>query len=83
MAKLAGMRPLETWGGSKSYAVASGQAAIERLRRTGATAGFEFAANEAESERIFSRFAELLEQKYKVNGSIAIVHRYAGGIAVK
>jgi ubiquinone/menaquinone biosynthesis C-methylase UbiE len=81
--KLAGMRPLETWGGSKSYAVASGQAAIERLRRTGAAAGFEFAANEAESEWIFSRFAELLEQKYKVNGSIAIVHRYAGGIALK
>jgi ubiquinone/menaquinone biosynthesis C-methylase UbiE len=81
--KLAGLRPVETWGGSKAYTVETGRDAIERLHRTGAAAGFEFAANEAESEQIFNRFSEILEQKYKVNGHIAIIHRYAGGIAVK
>jgi ubiquinone/menaquinone biosynthesis C-methylase UbiE len=81
--RLAGLRPVHTWGASKAYAVESGVEAIERLRATGAAAGFEYAANEADSEAIFKRFAEILEQKHKRNGKIALIHRYAGGIAVK
>ena len=81
--RLAGLKPLDVWGGSKSYKVESGEKAIARLRATGAAAGFEYAAAEPDSEEIFRRFAEILEEKYMRNGSIPITHRYLGGIAVK
>lgn len=81
--RLAKLKPAKAWGASKSYTVGGGKAAIEKLRATGAAAGFEYAANESESEAVFMRFAEIMEQKYKRNGSIAIIHRYAGGIGVK
>jgi len=81
--RLAGLRPLETWGGNKTYTVDSGVKAIQRLRATGAAAGFEYAAADADSDAIFERFADILEDKYKQNGYIPITHRYLGGIAVK
>jgi ubiquinone/menaquinone biosynthesis C-methylase UbiE len=81
--KLAGLKPQIVWGGSKSYYVESGAKAIEKLRATGAAAGFEYAAKAEDSDAIFSRFAQILEQKYKVNGRIEIIHRYLGGIAAK
>lgn len=80
---LAGLRPQAVWGSSKSYDVQSGPEAVERLRATGAAAGFEYAAASDASDAIYKRFAEILEQKYKVDGRIAITHRYAGGIGVK
>lgn len=81
--RLSGLKPVEVWGGSKSYPVENGIHAIEKLRSTGAAAGFEYASNEADSEDIFNRFAQILEAKYAVNGQIQIMHRYLGGIAVK
>lgn len=81
--KLAGLSPRTSWGASKSYEVESGIQAIEKLRATGAAAGFEYAADPADADAVFSRFAEILEQKYKVNGRITVTHRYLGGIAVK
>lgn len=81
--KLAGLRPLDVWADSKSYKVENGEKAIERLRATGAAAGFEYAAAEPDSEEIFRRFAHILEQKYMQDGCIPITHRYLGGIAVK
>lgn len=81
--KLAGLNPSIVWGGSKSYDAVSGVKAIERLRATGAAAGFEYASNEMDSDEIFSRFAEILEQKYRRKGHIPITHRYLGGIAIK
>ena len=81
--RLAGLRPEAVWGGSKTYTVETGAAAIERLRATGAAAGFEYAAAEPDSDEIFRRFAEILEQKYLRDGGIPITHRYLGGIAVK
>lgn len=81
--RLAGLKSVKTWGGSKPYEVDSGVKAIERLRATGAAAGFEYAATPENSEMIFERFAEILEQKYKHDGRIPIIHRYLGGIAVK
>ena len=81
--RLAGLRPLDVWGGSKFYKVESGEKAIARLRATGAAAGFEYAAAEPDSEEIFRRFAEILEDKYMQDGYIPITHRYLGGIAVK
>ena len=81
--RLAGLKPSTVWGGSKSYTAESGIKAIERLRATGAAAGFEYASNDESSEEIFSRFAEILEQKYMSDNGIPITHRYLGGIAVK
>lgn len=81
--RLAGLKPSKVWGGSKSYQVDSGIKAIERLRATGAAAGFEYAAKPEDSEMIFNRFAEILERKYQRDGHIPIIHRYLGGIAVK
>ena len=81
--RLAGLKPLDVWGGSKSYKVESGIKAIERLRATGAAAGFEYAAADADSEAVFRRFAEILEQKYLHDGHLSIIHRYLGGVAVK
>jgi ubiquinone/menaquinone biosynthesis C-methylase UbiE len=81
--RMAGLKPSTVWGGSKSYTAESGIKAIERLRATGAAAGFEYASNNESSEEIFSRFAEILEQKYMSDNGIPITHRYLGGIAVK
>ena len=81
--RLAGLKPTTLFAGDKSYDVASGTEAIDRLKATGAAAGFEYASTPANTEEIDQRFAEILEQKYSRNGSIAITHRYLGGIAVK
>jgi ubiquinone/menaquinone biosynthesis C-methylase UbiE len=81
--RLAGLKPTSLWGGSKSYTVDSGKAAIERLRATGGAAGFEYASREDDSDEIFERFAEILEQKYMKDGQVAVTHRYLGGIAIK
>jgi ubiquinone/menaquinone biosynthesis C-methylase UbiE len=81
--RLAGLKPLIVWGGSKSFEVDRGIQAIERMQATGAAAGFEYAAAEEDSEEIFHRFAEILEQKYRVKGHIPIIHRYLGGIAIR
>jgi ubiquinone/menaquinone biosynthesis C-methylase UbiE len=81
--RLAGLKPEVLYGGSKSYEVQSGRQAIERLRATGAAAGFEYASKDENTDEIFTRFAEILEQKYRRNGRLPIIHRYLGGIAVK
>lgn len=81
--RIAGLKPMSIWGGSKSYQVDSGKAAIERLRATGGAAGFEYASKDADADEIFDRFAEILEQKYMKDGQVTVTHRYLGGIAVK
>lgn len=81
--RMAGLRPVSLWGGSKSYQVDSGKAAIERLRATGGAAGFEYASKDADADEIFDRFSEILEQKYMKDGQLAVTHRYLGGIAIK
>jgi hypothetical protein len=81
--RLAGLRPLDIWQGKKTYTVDSGQTAIERLRSTGAAAGFEYAAKPEYEQKIFERFAQILEQKYLRDGKITITHRYLAGIAIK
>ena len=81
--RLLGFKPIKYWGGEKSYVVANGTKAIERLRATGGAAGFEYAANDEDSEQIFNRFAEIVEKKYLKPDGITITHRYLGGIATK
>lgn len=74
--KLARLKVTARNDGEKSYAVATGHEAIARLRATGAAAGFEYAADEADSQMIFDRFAEIIEQKHQTTLGINIVHRY-------
>ena len=81
--RMLNMKPLYLGNGNKSYTVESGQAAIERLRATGAAAGFEYAANAEDQEQISHRFAEIIEQKYMKNNGITVTHRYLTGIAEK
>lgn len=81
--RAAGLKSVWSDKGSKSYFVTSGQEAIERLRVTGAAAGFEYACDEDSGGEVFGRFAEIIEDKYMRGGKIEIVHRYLAGIGVK
>jgi len=83
MLGLLNMKVLHAADGSKSYNVESGRAAIERLRATGAAAGFEYACGEEDAEEIFGRFAEIIEEKHMTDEGIAVTHRYLAGIAQK
>ncbi len=76
LARLAGLRILERADGEKRYRAANGQEAIRRLQDTGAAAGFEYAASEADSPEIFARFAEIINERYNKGRGIDIVHRY-------
>lgn len=68
--------------GSKSYHVPDGRSAVERLRATGAAAGFEFACDASDQEAIFSRFAQLIDAQ-RAAESIAITHRWLAVVGVK
>jgi SAM-dependent methyltransferase len=81
--RAAGLTPVRGWNGKKRYTAADGTEAIERLRATGAAAGFEYAAGENESPEIFARFAEILDHRCAGSGGIPIIHRYLAGIASK
>jgi len=74
--RAAGLSVSDAWGGRHTYTVPSGEAAIERLRATGAAAGFEFAAGAAEQEVVYARFAEILEGKYGGADGIPLTHRF-------
>ncbi len=81
--RLAGLKPVKLWDGNKSYYVNSGAEAIDRLQRTGAAAGFEYAAGDNDNKLIFERFGKIIEDKFMNNGQITVTHRYLGGIASK
>lgn len=82
MLRTAGLRPRETFAGARSWTAASGEAALARLRATGAAAGFELACAPADAPATFRRFAEVLEARARP-GPVAITHRYAGAIGVR
>ncbi|WP_161488143.1 class I SAM-dependent methyltransferase [Sedimentisphaera cyanobacteriorum] len=79
--RISGLTKIYSSQGSKTYYARSGKEAIDRLTVTGAAAGFEYACRPEDKDQIYSRFAELIEEKYK--DEIPIVHRYLSGIAVK
>ncbi|MFO7907953.1 MAG: methyltransferase domain-containing protein [Pirellulaceae bacterium] len=70
MFRLLGLKTLYSDNGSKSYTVENGKAAIDRLRATGAAAGFEYASDEKDAEAIFNRFAQIVEDKCISGGRI-------------
>lgn len=80
--RLAGLKPLHSASGSRKYLVSSGRDAIERLRSTGAAAGFEFAAG-GDDKELFDRFAKILEERYGTTQGVPIIHRYIEAIAYK
>jgi hypothetical protein len=63
--------------------VPDGKSAIARLQANGAAAGFEYAAKPEYQDRVFDRFAQILEDKYRRDGLITVTHRYYAGIARK
>jgi hypothetical protein len=81
--RLAGLRPLRCWGGSRAFKVPDGRAALDRLLATGAGAGFEHAADPARRDEIFERFIRIVEERRRGPSGVRIVHRYLAGIAVK
>jgi SAM-dependent methyltransferase len=70
------------WDGRREFRFASGGEALEKLLATGAAAGFEFAASQAESAGLFSRFAEILERQSPGPGA-RIRHRYLAAVGTK
>jgi len=81
--RAAGLAMRSTWDGAHTYHASDGQAALARLTATGAAAGFEFAADEANHDAVFSRFAEIMEQRYQGQSGIPITHRYLGAVGQK
>lgn len=71
-----GLRVVWSCDGSQTYTCRDGRSAIERLTATGAAAGFEFAAQDEHRERIFARFAEIIEDLYGTPDGVPITHRY-------
>ena len=80
--RILGLKPNYLASGKRTFNVDSGAAAIEKLRTTGAAAGFEYAAEDADSSEIYDRFAQIIEQKYP-DKNIPVTHRYLTGIATK
>ncbi len=76
MMRMCNLAVLHQSDGAKAYLVPDGRAAVARLTATGAAAGFEFACSPADRERIFDRFAELLDQRYRWRTGVPITHRY-------
>lgn len=79
----AGVGVQACWGGARGYTVPDGRAAIDRLMATGAAAGFEFAAAEADRDAVFARFAEVLQERLAGAGGVRITHRYLAAVGVK
>lgn len=76
LCRVAGLGVTHRWDGSKTYVVEDGWAAIERLRATGAAAGFEFAATDASAEQVFARFAKLMTERFATSEGVPVTHRY-------
>jgi ubiquinone/menaquinone biosynthesis C-methylase UbiE len=68
--------------GARAYHAPDGQAALARLRATGAAAGFEFAASPEQTDTVFGRFAEIIKDDC-APGPVRIVHRYLWALGVR
>ena len=80
--RIAGLGVTARGDGKRSYSAADGQAALVRLRATGAAAGFEFAATAERSQAVFDRFAEIIQADC-APGTVRIVHRYLWALGVR
>lgn len=77
----AGLSTVWREDGQRTFLMGSGEAAIGRLRRTGAAAGFEFAASAPQQERVYRWFAQELERRW--GSRIPVTHRYLAAVARK
>lgn len=80
--RLAGLGVAARGDGARTYAVDDGQAALARLRATGAAAGFELAASSEQTRTVFDRFAEIIQADC-APGPVRIVHRYLWALGVR
>jgi len=81
--RLCGLRVRRSWKGSRSYHARDGSDAISRLTATGAGAGFEFACTDESRERIFERFARIIEERRGGERGVRITHRFLAAVAEK
>ena len=79
--RLLGLKPLTLYGGHKSYTTDSGAQAVKKLRATGAAAGFENMVAHQHQTQLFTRLAEIMDDKLLKDNKIKITHRYLAGIA--
>ena len=80
--RFVGLGVTTRFDGSRTYHVPDGRAAIDRLRETGAAAGFEFATRDDLHEAVYDRFAEIMDRKRSADG-VAITHRYLAVVGTK
>ena len=80
--RLAGLGVSAHGDGNRSYSAPDGHAALDRLRATGAAAGFEFAAGAEHTQAVFDRFAEIIQADC-APGAVRIVHRYLWALGVR
>lgn len=83
MMRLSGLRVQKHWQGRRSYHVADGVSAIDRLTRTGAAAGFEYAVSDEDRQDVYARFAEIIENRYRETQGVRITHRYIAAVGTK
>jgi len=83
MMRASGLAVRCAYGGAKTYLADDGRSAIARLTATGAAAGFEFAARPRDHDAIFSRFAQILDDRHRTARGVPITHRYLAAVGQK
>jgi len=78
-----GLAVRAAWDGSERFFVPDGRSAIARLTATGAAAGFEFAAAESDRDEVFAAFARIMDERFRTDEGVAIVHRYLAAVGSK
>ena len=53
------------------------------MRATGAAAGFEFAADAEDTDAVFARFAEVMEELYGTPDGVPVTHRWLAAVGVR
>jgi len=72
-----------TADGAETTWCRGGRAAIDRMRATGAAAGFEFAADAEHTDAIFARFAEVMEELHGTPDGVPVTHRWLAAVGVR
>lgn len=79
--RCSGIHIIDSWDGKKTYIASTGKEAVNRMKTTGAAAGFEFSFRDDLYEQREKRYMDLLEQRY--GKTIPIIHRYIVAIGRK
>jgi ubiquinone/menaquinone biosynthesis C-methylase UbiE len=81
--RMNGFHITDSWKGQKMFPFEKKETAMERLMRSGVTAGIIQMIEHDQAENIVTRTGELLQKHHLVTGYIPITHRYIGVIGEK